>query len=610
LVPDAAVPGATRVTRAELFRWAGWFAMANGALAALIGLRYLFYYDLPADSLGASYTVLAYTGHYASLGLLTVLPVLPLIALWPRRALAVVPAVLLGTALVTLLMVDANVFAEHRYHLTVLTVAIFAPATWAFIAVIGGIALVFQFILAASVSRWVAGARRRGGLPLGLCLALAWLAGQGIHIWGDALGLPSVTQLTRYLPAYFPIHSRRGLARLGLVDPAAIERQRLLARARQGAGGGQLRYPLAPLRCRAGDPPQNLLVVLIDGLRPDAVTPGLMPNLAAFRTAGQDFANHYSGGNSTRAGVFSAFYGLPSTYVDTFYAVQQPPVLVTELQRRHYDFGLFSAPGFGTPMDMDRTVFAGMPGLPAARADLSGVERNTRATDEWLAWLGARDGTAPFFGLVYFDPPTGAMSTEPDPSLPMNERFAGASERVTRVWRAYRRAMQFTDRELGRVLGGLRDSGLAQRTVVVVLSDHGYEFGETDPDLLGHASNYSAAQIRAVLAIDWPGRLPTRHVHRTSHHDLPVTLLQDLLGCENLPADYSIGRNLFAGLGWDWIPAGSYQSWAIISPESIVVAHPGGFMEQLDSSYRPLDRQPLDTDVIRDALSANRRFYR
>ena len=67
-------------------------------------------------------------------------------------------------------------------------------------------------------------------------------------MWADAIGHTPVTQLTRYLPAYFPIHAKRKLARWGLVDPAAVERQRLLSRA-GSAASGQLNYPLQPLRC-------------------------------------------------------------------------------------------------------------------------------------------------------------------------------------------------------------------------------------------------------------------------------------------------------------------------------------------------------------------------
>ena len=99
-------------------------------------------------------------------------------------------------------------------------------------------------------------------------------------------------------------------------------------------------------------------------MRPDAISPELTPNIAAFRERSVNFANHYSGGNSSRMGFFSLFYGLPSTYWQTFYDTQQPPVLMDELRTAGYEFSLHSAIGFGSPTLVDRTVFAGVPDLP------------------------------------------------------------------------------------------------------------------------------------------------------------------------------------------------------------------------------------------------------
>ncbi|MCK6372197.1 MAG: DUF3413 domain-containing protein, partial [Gammaproteobacteria bacterium] len=525
-----------------------------------------------------------------------------------RRAATSAIAVPLMAAVLTVLLVDANVFAEQRYHLTALTVALFETQTWVFIGVIALIALGFQALLAGYAWRWVQGSAARGGRWLAAALCLAWLGSQGIHIWADAIGHAPVTQLTRYLPAYRPIHAKRTLARLGLVDAATVERARILRRAGAGAAG-QLAYPLQPLRCAADAPSKNLLVVLLDALRPDAVHPQLTPTLAALAAESANFANHWSGGNSSRAGIFSMFYGLPASYMDTFYGVQQRPLLLAEVERRGYQLALFAAPGFSAPTDIARTVFAGVPGLPGERHDLTAVARNRAVTDDWLGWLAGRDPARPFFGFLYYDPPMGEMSDDASAPLALDERFT-ANPRAATAWRRYRRAAQLVDSELGRVLDSLREQGLLEETVVVVASDHGYEFDDNGLGYFGHASNYSAAQLRATLVVRWPGRAAAVYRHRTSHHDLPVTLMQELFGCANEPGDYAIGRNLFAGQDWDWIIAGSYNSTAIIEPGRAVVTHPGGFIEVLGSDYRPLPDASADPRVIEAALRDMRRFYR
>jgi membrane-anchored protein YejM (alkaline phosphatase superfamily) len=151
---------------------------------------------------------------------------------------------------------------------------------------------------------------------------------------------------------------------------------------------------------------------------------------------------------------------------------------------------------------------------------------------------------------------------------------------------------------------------LLEDTVVLVLSDHGYEFDDNGLGYLGHASNYTAAQLRATLVMRWPGRPPMVYRNRSSHYDIPATLLQDLFGCTNDPADYSVGGDLFAGRDWDWIIAGSYSSHAIVQPDRVILTHPSGFVELLGPDYRPLHQARVDPGVVEAALGDMRRFYR
>ena len=62
--------------------------------------------------------------------------------------------------------------------------------------------------------------------------------------------------------------------------------------------------------------------MLIDALRPDKVGAETTPAIEALASDGLLFENHYSGGNSSRMGIFSLFYGIPSTYWQAFYDTQ------------------------------------------------------------------------------------------------------------------------------------------------------------------------------------------------------------------------------------------------------------------------------------------------
>ena len=601
-------------SRRELLRWVGWFGALNTGLFALGISRTFFYYPFPSDLLGNVYVLLAFFGQSAVLACIPLFFVtVPLVFVFPARRLVRSVAVLIASFGLSLLFLDAHVFAENRFHLSFLTIALFEWSTWAFAGVFFVILLTFEGLLAGIVWRGFAGwSKALHGAWIGAALSFCWLAGQALHIWADAVAFTPVTQFTRFMPLYYPIHAKRDLARLGLVDPEQVRKRRML-RGSVDTGSGQLRYPLAPMDCRPDkNALPNILIVLIDALRPDTVHPGLMPNLFQFSENALRFNQHYSGGNSSRMGLFSLFYGLPSTYWQSFYDLQRSPILMDQVRDSGFQVALFSAVGFGSPTLIDRTAFAGWPDLPDDRSDISETGQNRAVTDDWLNWLTGRDAKMPFFGFLYYDPPMWEQPTEPaagGESLPMDDRYTHNRD-AKGQWRQYRLAMRSVDVEIGRVLDSLRKQSLLDDTIVIITSDHGYEFDDNGLGYVGHASNFSRAQLHAVFISHWPGKEISDIDYRTSYHDLPVTLLQDVFACRNPARDYSIGRNLFSGESWEWMMAGSYTDHAIVAPDQVIVSHPGGFVEILDSRYRPISGASLDAALIQASMEAQSRFFR
>jgi membrane-anchored protein YejM (alkaline phosphatase superfamily) len=309
-------------------------------------------------------------------------------------------------------------------------------------------------------------------------------------------------------------------------------------------------------------------------------------------------------------GIFSLFYGLPSTYFQSFYDLQRSPVLMDEIKRLAYDVGLFSAVvGFGSPMQIDRTVFAGWPDLKEERSDLSIVERTRVVTDDWLNWFGNYSGERPFFGFIYYDPPAAEMAAAGQGPLPMDDRFTD-NPKAWDEWRRYRQAIRIVDKQVGRVIESLREREVLERTIIIIVSDHGFEFDDNGLGYIGHASNFSPAQLRATLLIHWPGKPAAEYTHRTAHHDIPVTLLQDVFACSNPPQEYSMGRNLFSGESWSWMMAGSYTNHAIVQPDQVIVSRPGGYVEVFGEGYRPVADFDLDPELIRETLEVQRRFFK
>lgn len=596
------------MTRRRLCRWAGWFAAANVGLCFLVGLRYLLIYPWPDSTVGIVYAPLAMLGNFTLLITLLLVVVLgPVIAIGPLRRTVLTLAVLVAAVALTLLVLDANVYVERRVHLSVLVAVLFEPVTWAAAGLVLAVAVGFEALLAGILWRWLDGRPAAGGRPLGAALAAAWIASQALHIWADAVAYGPVTGFTQAIPLYYPQTAKRLLARFGLVDPERVRHASLLHRTAD-TDEGELRYPLAPLQCA---PPAadalNLLWIVIDALRPDAVDTALTPALETFRNQSLSFTNHWSTGNSSRMSAFGMFYGLPSTYFQSFYVAERAPLLLDQFRSHGYEIWAGSAAGFGSPTQMDRTTFAGVADLKSA-AGLGRVEANRQVTNELVDWLRRRDGVRPFFALLWLnhsDFDIGPVG----PELPPDGRYAANPEAQQR-WDQYRRGLRVVDREVGRSLDALGRSGHAGNTIVLLISDHGFEFDDLGLGYYGHASNYSEFQLRTPFMIRWPGRAPRAYAHRTSNFDIPTTLLQELFGCRNAPEDYGMGRNLFAGESWDWIIAGSYHSWALVEPDRVTVSMPGGLAQVVGPDYRSAGRTGFDAGRIEQAIAAMRRFYR
>ena len=90
----------------------------------------------------------------------------------------------------------------------------------------------------------------------------------------------------------------------------------------------------------------NILIVMVSGLRHDAISSEKIPKLAEFATSSTEFTNHYSTGNSNNAGLIGLFYELNANYTDSILSNHTQSVLIEKLRAEHYQLGLFSATNF------------------------------------------------------------------------------------------------------------------------------------------------------------------------------------------------------------------------------------------------------------------------
>jgi uncharacterized protein len=595
--------------RRRLLRWLSWFAVVNAGLLAIVGLRYLWLYTALGRTVSWSYALVAYVGHLSALACIPLFVLLlPVAALVPRARVVLPLGVVLASVGVSFVVLDSLVFAENRYHLNVLTFTLLEPQTWAFLALYFLVALAIESMLAGWIwQRTARPATRRIGRYLALGLAACFVTGHLVHAWAAAHYDGSVTAFTRYLPLYYPLRDTGLLARLGLIDRTAA-RERGVSAALGRPEAGELNYPLAPMRCESRTPELNVLLVVIDAMRADALTPAVAPRLSALARGAIEFDRHYSGGNSSRAGMFSLFYAIPATYFDEFASRTRPPVLMDVIRQHGYELGIFASSPIYRLVDLDRTAFARVPNLRLETRSGDGSSGRDRAlTGEWLEWLNRRDPSHPFFGFLYYNT---AVAVEPPadyhPTIPPPSRSSARLR--SRTVRSLE-AVHYVDSLLGLVLDDLQRRKLLDRTVVIVTSDHGIEFDENRLGFKGHGTAYSDYQMHIPLVVRWPGRPPGKITRRTSHNDIAPTVLTELFGCTNPPSDYASGSSLFSDTQWSWLVVASYREYAVVEPERVTVVFPANY-EIRGPDYRLARTQTPPRDALRAAMLEMSRFYR
>ena len=303
----------------------------------------------------------------------------------------------------------------------------------------------------------------------------------------------------------------------------------------------------------AQPPEHNLLLIVVDTLRADHLGSygyerSVSPEIDELASRGVRFERAYATAPWTQPSVASILTGLyPASHgadrllrvlpasADTLAERLQQAGYTTAAVVSHYLLG----PRFG--FDQGFETFVHGTAVDAGRFSTPGV--STRA-NELLGRL-AREERPFFLFLHYFDPHyayerhphfgyaaaegvgrlTGKQSVE---ELRALEPPPDAAETAF-VRDLYDEEIRFTDAGIGRVLDQLARLGLADSTVVVLVSDHGEEFWERG--WLGHTRTLHDELVRVPLIVRSPGIAPRTVSEPISLVAMVPTLLE-LLGLE------------------------------------------------------------------------------
>ncbi|APP05234.1 MULTISPECIES: DUF3413 domain-containing protein [Vibrio] len=588
-----------RVSR--LVGWGHWFAFFNIVASMLIGTRYIVQSPWPETLMGQFYLAVSWVGHFGFLVFALYLLVLfPLTFVLPSRKLFRLVAVIFATVGQTVLLIDTQAYQSINLHLNpVVWELLFSEDKSALSSDLQHLFVVMPliFLVQLALSEWVWRKQRKlshkhVGRPLAAVFFLSFIASHLVYIWADAYFYNPITSQRSNFPLSYPMTAKSFMEKHGLLD-----REEYLKRLAENQGNIDLvSYPLEKLEFNRRVNKLNVLMISVNNLRADALNQDEMPSLYQFAQDNQNFVNHYSSSNDTY-GAFGLFYGLPSSYASSIKAQGSAPVMLDVLKDQGYSFGLFSGNGFEEDL-YSEVIFRGL--NLANSLDGSQAHTDPQSISAWNTWL-TEQAQQPWFSFIEvttvdnFESETMAANEE----LPASERFK----------QAYEQAVKSADKTVAKIIADLEEKQLLANTIVVITSNHGSEFNETNTNSWGANSNYSKYQLQVPMVIHWPGMLPAEFTHSTSHLDLSVTLLQDMLGVSSNPYDYSSGRNLFDESRRRWILAGDTREIALITGSQTTVIDKFGNYKLYDDNYKRLRETSPKLPVLMQGLTELQRFY-
>lgn len=550
-------------------------------------------------------------GQLFSLAFILNLVVVLIAGLFRSKKIIVFVAFVVNLFYLTTIVSDTYVYQLYRFHLNWAMVDLFinggsevihfSLGMWLQISLlVCGIAALIAAILYI-VLRWE---KRIAALPFAVCFVVCFLAGNLTYALASASEKTEITWMAEYVPWARPLTMNRFLTKHGLIvksqdDIKVTNEEKTLS------------YPLSPLRFDPVDKKKNIVFLVVDSLRSDMLTKEIMPNLWDISKNSIKFNNHFSSGNSTRAGIFGLFYGLPPSYWHSALRGSVPAAFITALQANGYAIEAFASARLTSP-EFNRTVFATVPNIRISSKGNSSWERDLDSIASFEGWLGDK-ADSPFFAFLFLDN-VHAYSMSPDRKpkfVPywkeVNHLKLSNDTDPTEYFNLYKNAVSDADENIGKVWMTLKSRGLLNNTIVVITSDHGEEFNDNKGNYWGHNSNFTDAQIKIPLIIHWPGMLGKEVDHLTTSYDITSTLMPEVLKCVNDVSDYSIGETLWMPKKRNWFISGSYQNSAIVEENRIVIINGKGGLEFRDRNYRP-SRNKKRTKNILDSISVFGRY--
>lgn len=586
--------------------------MFNLALAVLVGTSYV---QRVVEGAPAHVMAFALLGLISSLFTISLLPAGLLWALAGMRGFAWLQAVVWMLFQMGL-FIDTRIHSLFGYHFNSAAMNLFVtsgsedsyrlgPAVFVPGFSLAAALLVLQRLghhLAITRAHLVlpgASGLRRGVLSLGIVMAVVIGVEKSLYAHAEVTLDRQLTSASQALPLY------PRLSVVPLLPESLRERLPELPQVRLGDEARPLAWPRAWPRPAADGPRPDIVVLVVDSWRADALDAEATPCMQRAAGSALRFDDHLSGGNGTRFGVFSMLYGLHGSYWWSVLEQRRSPVLLDVLAELGYQVEVYSAASMDFPEFTSTAWSRFVDGVHDEFGQVGPAERDRRlasaAIERWRSRAPFEE-RAPTFTFLLLDSAHQAYDFPADdaPFRPYAEALdyfemsnSQAPELVERVRNRYLNGLHHADQVAGTLIDELERSQAFEHTLLLVTGDHGEEFCENG--FWGHTGNFTHEQVAVPLFLRGPGIEPGVETRPTSHLDIPATLLEYMGADPALRDDWTLGRSLFDPLAQRRRVVASWTEVGVVSEVGLLrvprsQAHSGA-TSVWSHGWRPLEDQ-------------------
>ena len=599
-----------------------WMSLLNGIILNLISYHYLSVTP-NAESFGEKMYLYSFSvTHFFFIALLpfllVFLPTCILCTKHTKRACMIGGSIAYGIYMIFMVL-DSFIYYLYRFHFNSTVVEqmvgpgagqVFELSTQMYVLSFFIIGCLFLFqVLIFNISYKLA---KKVSYKKEMAIACSILAihasCQVVHAVAAAKGIRAITRCDRYFPLCKPLNINSQLVSLGVNAPLKYQFD---------FTGHQYNYPKQTIRSKSTG--KNVVVITLDSWTYNSLDSINCPNIYKFSKKCSQFNHHYSGGNCTRNGVFSMFYGLPGVYWYDFLEQNISSVLIDELLNNQYDIKLYPSASMQNPA-FDKNALCKVANQCGATEGEKAWERDRNLALNFIADIKAKKSSNPLFAFLFFDslhsmilPDSSNYKApfQPTWEAPLYLEVNNATEPEP-FYNLYKNMLYYLDGYFAQIVDAIEKAGMMDNTVIIVTGDHGQEFNENHHNFWGHNGNFSAEQVQVPLLYYAPNEATKNYNHWSSHFDLVPTIMTEVLGVTNKTSDYSVGRSLKDTTERAYMVCDGYNGIAITDAETgnITDIFYDGDYQITDKHLNHLLNEKINTKRVIRELNTIKEFYK